>query len=52
MGIDEIDISGVPVVKNCPSCGSDDVIIFDSLLKCHKCFRMFSAYEIRDEFGE
>lgn len=51
MTLDEIDISA-PIAKHCPNCGTNDIVIFDSILLCHQCHRTFNAYEIRDELGE
>ncbi len=51
MTVDEVDIT-IPIMKYCPGCSSKDIIIFDSLLICHKCHGQYNAYEIRDEFDE
>lgn len=47
MSSDVVDIPrGGKRAKFCPYCGSDNVMIWDFLVKCHKCYRMSSAMDM------
>jgi predicted RNA-binding Zn-ribbon protein involved in translation (DUF1610 family) len=46
MSSDSIDIKNNKIAKFCPNCGANDVVVWDELLKCRKCYQFSAAFEL------